>query len=309
MSKVVSIWNIRINNDSFIEQIYVLDCNIRNIMYQFVLISIIISFTFACSLKQLTCEDLLDKISCESVEFHVAKCKWDQKTNQCQSLNTNLNQNQNYGQYNECGWNQNCDQKKLIEEEIQSCYSITSFQECIKFNNNGIGCTWKHNKCYQISQCSEINDFMQCRISRMKEKCQLVINGKSSRMERQYFYLGDLFDEYECRAKDCKFNLFSECQNFVNGRRCFQYYGECTQCSYFTTQQSCSDTNQCTWQNDVCRNILCSDLKGKQFCQNRPFCQFNEQNLQCETKTDENLYCYAYDIPSDPIKSKKQVEI
>ncbi|CAK67804.1 unnamed protein product (macronuclear) [Paramecium tetraurelia] len=309
MNKVVSIWNIRINNDSFIQQINVLDCNLRNIMYQFVLISIIISFTLACQLKQLICEDLIDKISCDSVESHVAKCNWNQKTNQCQSQNTNLNQHQNYGQYNECGWYQKCDQKKLMqviktfnqsEEEIQRCDSIDSFQQCISFNNNGIGCTWKHNKCYQISQCSEINDFMQCRISRIKEKCQLVINGKSSR---------DLFDEYECRAKDCKFNLFSQCQNFVNGRRCFQYYGECSQCSYFTTLQSCSDTNQCTWQNDVCRNILCSDLKGKNHCESKPFCLFNQSNLQCETRTDNQLYCYAYDIPSDPIKSKKKVEI
>ncbi|CAD8203892.1 unnamed protein product [Paramecium pentaurelia] len=278
-------------------------------MNQIVLSLMIITFTLACSLKQLQCEDLLDKISCDSVTSHVAICQWNQNTSQCQLFKESFFNQEQCNFQNEHDWDSKCNQGKFIEEKVSSCEDITSFDLCIKFYANGFGCTWKHNKCIKISQCSEINDLMQCRISRLKEKCQLVINGESSHMERQHVYIANLFQEYECRAKDCKFNLFWKCQNFVNGRRCFQYFDECTQCSYLTTIQSCLDPNQCTWQNNVCRNILCSDLKGKQQCQLKPFCQFNDQNLQCETRTDNQLYCYAYDIPSDPIKSKKKVEI
>ncbi|CAD8075993.1 unnamed protein product [Paramecium primaurelia] len=282
-------------------------------MNQIILISIIISITQACSLKQLRCEDLFDQVSCQSVASRVATCFWNTETNQCIVLKANCNYYNNKDECNrqyECGWNETNCQKKMMEKQEFNCEYITSYESCVRLYDNTNSCTWEHNKCISISKCSEINDFMQCRNSRLKEKCQLVINGKSSSMEKQYFYYGDLFDEYECRAKDCKYNLLSlQCPNFVNGRRCFQYFGECTQCSYFTNKKTCLEPNQCTWENGNCRNILCSDLKGKEQCQSKPFCQFNDKNLLCETRIDNKLYCYAYDISSDPIKSKKKLDI
>ncbi|CAD8126076.1 unnamed protein product [Paramecium sonneborni] len=284
----------------------------ENIMNQIILISIIISFSQACQRKQLRCEDLNDQISCESVSLNVVNCQWNQERNQCKLMNANCNYYDNQDlceRQNECGWIEMSCQKKLMKLIGITCEDIISYTQCIGMKEYYFACTWEHNKCVSISKCNQINDFMQCRNSRLKDRCQLVINGEPSYMEKQYFYLGDLFDEYECRAKDCKYNQFNTCANFVNGRRCFQYFGECTQCSYFTTYQSCLETNQCTWENDICRNILCSDFKGKKLCQSKPFCLFNDANLQCETRIDNQLYCYAYDIPSDPIKSKIKVEI
>ncbi|CAD8108431.1 unnamed protein product [Paramecium sonneborni] len=305
-------WNIKINNDSFIEQIQVLDFLIRNIMNWIILISIIISFTQACLTKQLTCDDLHDPISCESVYQRVVTCQWSLKTNQCKLLMANCiyydNQDECQKQ-DQCGWNENRCQEKLIQRQGINCEDFISYASCVAIKENKLACTWKHNKCITISKCSEINDFMQCRNSRLQEQCQLVINGKASYKEKQYFYFGDIFDQYECRAKDCKFNQFASCKNFVNGRRCFQHFGECTQCSYFTTNQTCLETNQCVWDNEVCRNIMCYDFKEKLPCQLKPFCSFNETSLQCQTRTDNQLYCYAYDISSDPIKQNKEVEI
>ncbi|CAD8182049.1 unnamed protein product [Paramecium octaurelia] len=282
-------------------------------MNQIILISIIISITLACSSKQLRCEDLLDQISCQSVSSRMATCYWNSETSQCTVLKAKCHYYDNQDEcmrQDGCGWNETHCDKIMKKIKGITCDEFNSYESCVKVYSTTLSCTWEHNKCIPISECSEINDYMQCRNAKLKDRCQLVINGKASSMQKQYFYFGDLFDEYECRAKDCKYNLNSlYCPSFVNGRRCFHYFGECTQCSYLTNKSSCLEPNQCTWENGVCRNILCSDLKGKEQCLQKPYCQFNDASLQCDTRTDNDLYCYAYNITSDPVKSKKKQEI
>ncbi|CAD8186192.1 unnamed protein product [Paramecium octaurelia] len=267
-------------------------------------LSIILISGSECQLKQQSCKDFKTKQLCISTDWNASKCYWKDG---CQTYSYSSCY-YSFSEYeclerpdNSCYWQNG----ECLANEVK-CENIKSYDECSRISKGQtVSCTWKHGRCYSVEKCSEITDFKQCRNAYMKDRCQYVINNVASDKEKEYIFAAEMFDYNSCKNEDCVFTLHSFCPEFINGRKCFLKSGLCTQCSYQTNASDCISTQQCTWQNHECSNILCSQIKSKRLCNEFSYCQYDFTTQSCQIKnSDKNSHCYNYNIRSDPIKTK-----
>ncbi|CAD8092545.1 unnamed protein product [Paramecium sonneborni] len=274
-------------------------------------ISIIIISGTECISKRQSCQNLLTKKQCENTDNPYSKCQWYEscQNSQYQSCYQYINQMecQKSPKYNYvCYWQNGACLKKIQIDGGKICEDIDNYSNCSFQRGRTLLCAWRHGRCQTIQKCSQITDFLQCRNSYTRDRCQFVINNVASNQEKEFLYITDFFNFNTCRNQDCLFNTIQGCPTFINGRRCFLQAGKCTQCSYQTNPMDCIATKKCTWQNQECQNIICSQIQSKRLCNEFHYCRYDYTTELCQINNQNyQNHCYNYDISSDPILTKQ----
>ncbi|CAD8088075.1 unnamed protein product [Paramecium primaurelia] len=217
---------------------------------------------------------------------HFIKCSWNGEF--CQDLQChNLNQTLCYGDQTnyQCKWNQKFEECE--DFDYQNCDDISEKSDCLNSNINNFSCSWTSSESCKKFDC--LID-KQCPI----QKCSFI-NGTCSYPTNELNCSAIPQDQcnstFNGKGLSCYLNDFGQCKLFDNSKLiCPQYYDS----------QSYCKINNCIYENNICKEKQCTDIKLEQECQytltNQTFittCFWS--NNSCQEVQENNLYNFSKD--------------